>query len=125
MSHAGRGLVGRPYVPRLKISHRLFAASLASLNIPERLGGNENRFGCPLVDLAPDGFMKTSSYIWMFALVMLGNVFPREPIGQIVHLNFPRNLGHQVIASPEAAHNVRTSFASLTSECAIGGSRCS
>ena len=46
----------------------------------------------------------------MFALLMLRNVFPSEPIGQIVQLNFPRNLGH--------------SFASLTSECAIDDPNC-
>jgi hypothetical protein len=73
----------------------LFAASLASLNIPERLGGNENTFGCPLTDLAPDGIMKTPSHIWMLALLMLGNVFPSESIGRIVRLNLPRNPAHR------------------------------
>ncbi|MGB9018731.1 MAG: hypothetical protein WCC77_13920, partial [Pseudolabrys sp.] len=68
---------------------------LAFLNFPERLGGNENWFGCPLIDPTLDGIMKTSSYIWIFALLMLGNVFPSESIGQIVRLNFPRNPGHR------------------------------
>ena len=35
--------------------------ALAFFNIPERLGGNENRFGCPLIDLTLDGTIKTSS----------------------------------------------------------------
>jgi hypothetical protein len=68
---------------------------VAFLNIPERLGGNENSVGCPLIDLAPDGFMKTPSNIWLVAPLMLGNVFPSESIGQIVRLNFPRNPGHR------------------------------
>jgi hypothetical protein len=83
---------------------------IAFLNFLERLGGNENGFGCALTDLAPGGIMKTSSYIWMFALLMLGNVSPSEPIGRIVQLNFSRNLGH--------------SFASLTSECGIDDPSC-
>ena len=52
---------------RLEIRHGLFAASLASLNILKRLGGNEKTFGCPLIELAPDGIMKTPSYIWFRA----------------------------------------------------------
>ena len=58
--------------------------SLASLNILKRLGGNENRFGSPLLELAPDGIMKTTSYIRLFALLIFGNVFPSEFKGQIV-----------------------------------------
>src|SRR5262249_13364154 len=44
------------------------------INVLKRLGGNENRFGCPLLKLAPDGIVKTPSYIRLFALLMLGNV---------------------------------------------------
>ena len=61
---------------RLKISHACSRHRLAFLNIPERLGGNENSVGCPLIDLAPDEFMKTPSNIWLLAPLMLGNVFP-------------------------------------------------
>jgi hypothetical protein len=39
--------------------------------------------------------MKTPSYIWLLALLMLGNVLPSESIGRIVQLNFPRNPGQQ------------------------------
>ena len=55
--------------------------SLASFNILKRLGGNENRFRCPLVELPPDGMMKTLSHIRLHALPILGNVFPSELIG--------------------------------------------
>jgi hypothetical protein len=66
---------------RLEIRHGLFAASLASLNILKRLGGNEKTFGRPLIELAPDGIMKTPSYIWLLALLMLGNVWPSQSKG--------------------------------------------
>jgi hypothetical protein len=52
----------------------------ASLNILKRLGGDENSFGCSFVELAFDGVMNTSSYIWLTPLI-LGNVFPDESIG--------------------------------------------
>src|SRR5262249_5391017 len=53
------------------------------INVLKRLGGNENRFGCPLLKLAPDGIVKTPSYIRLFALLMLGNVLPSEIKGRI------------------------------------------
>jgi hypothetical protein len=84
----------RIHPPRREIRHRPLAASLASLNILKRLGGNENTFGCPLIEVAPDGIMKTPSYIWLLALLMLGNVLPSESIGRIVRLDLSRNPGH-------------------------------
>ena len=93
MALMGRGTVAAPsdrrrerhhfaaHPRRLKIRHGLLATSLASLNILKRLGGNENRFGCPLLELAPDGIMETPSYIRLLALLILGNVFPSELIG--------------------------------------------
>ena len=68
--------------------------ALASLNILKRLGGSEKTFSCPLRELAPDGIMKTLSYIWLLALLMLGNVLPSESIGRIVRLNLLRNPRH-------------------------------
>jgi hypothetical protein len=58
------------------------------------LGGNEKTFSCPLRELAPDEIMKTLSYIWLLALLMLGNVLPSESIGRIVRLNLLRNPRH-------------------------------
>jgi hypothetical protein len=46
--------------------------------ILKRLGGNEKRFVCPLLKLAPDGVIETPSYIRVRALLILGNVFPSE-----------------------------------------------
>jgi hypothetical protein len=52
---------------------------LASLvNILKRFGGNEDRFGSALFELALYGIMETPSYIWPLALLFLGNVFPSE-----------------------------------------------
>ncbi len=54
---------------------------LACLNILKRLGSNKNSFGSPLLELAPDGIIEMPSYIWLVALLILGNVFPSEFIG--------------------------------------------
>jgi hypothetical protein len=70
-----------------------------SLNVLKRLGGNENSFRCPLLDLALDGIMKTPSYIRLLALLIFGNVFPSELIGKIEQLNLLRNPGHRPYAS--------------------------
>jgi hypothetical protein len=81
---SGASAIIRRPTPRLEIRHRLLATSLASLNILKRLGGNENSFGSPLLDLASDGIMETPSYIRLLALLIFGNVFPSEFKGQIV-----------------------------------------
>jgi hypothetical protein len=52
-----------------------------TLKVLKRLGGNKKSFGCPLLELTPDGIMKTLSYIRLLALLILGNVFPSESIG--------------------------------------------
>jgi hypothetical protein len=66
----------------------------------ERLfAGNENRFGSPFLKLAPNGIMKTLSYVRLLALLIFGNVFPSELIGQIEQLNLLRNPDHRPYAS--------------------------
>ena len=58
MSHAGRGLVGWSYVPRLKISHRLFAAHcVAAIIDPGRLLPRRSRPPVADVDLQPIAVM--------------------------------------------------------------------
>ena len=44
----------------------------------KRLGGDEERIGCSVLQLASNGIVKTSSYIRPLALLTLGNVLPSE-----------------------------------------------
>jgi hypothetical protein len=43
------------------------------LDIPKRRGGNEKRFGCPLLNFAPNRIMQTRRYIRLLAPTKLGN----------------------------------------------------
>jgi hypothetical protein len=60
----------------------------------KRFRGDKERLGCSVLQQASNGIVKTSSYIRLLALLMLGNVFPRESVGRIVRLNLPRDPGH-------------------------------
>ena len=50
----------------------------------KRLGGDEERIGCSILQLASNGIVKKSSYIRPLALLTLGNVLPSEAKGRIV-----------------------------------------
>ena len=50
----------------------------------KRLGGDEERIGCSVLQLASNGIVKKSSYIRPLALLTLGNVLPSEAKGRIV-----------------------------------------
>ena len=54
------------------------------LDIPKRLGSNEKRFGCSLLNLTPNRIMQTRRYIRLLALPKLGDVLPSETIGRVV-----------------------------------------
>jgi hypothetical protein len=49
-----------------------------SLDILKRLGGDENRFGSSLLELAPDGIMEKPGHVRLLTFLILGNVFPSE-----------------------------------------------
>jgi hypothetical protein len=54
------------------------------LDTPQRLGSNEKRFGCSLLNLPPNRIMQTRRYIRLLALLKLGDVLPSETIGRVV-----------------------------------------
>src|SRR5262249_22453108 len=60
------------------------------LDIPERLRGNEKRFGSPCLNLTPDRSMKMQSYVRLLKHLKCCNLLQSEAISHAVQLNTSR-----------------------------------
>src|SRR5262245_38774650 len=64
-----------------RFTTRLVPGFWVELDIPKHVGGNEKRFGCPLLNFTLNRIMQTWRYIRLLALLKLGNVLPGEAVG--------------------------------------------
>src|SRR5215510_173508 len=60
------------------LTPRLIPGFWVKLDIPKHLGGNEKRFGCPLLNFTLNRITQTRRYIRLLAPLKLGNVLPGE-----------------------------------------------
>jgi hypothetical protein len=80
----GRVLLILDFDPGSQRTDPVFPGFWVKLDIPKRLGSNEKRFGCSLLNLTPNRIMQTRRYIRLLALPKLGDVLPSETIGRVV-----------------------------------------
>jgi len=79
------GACGAPHLDLNELGIRsLIPGFWVELDTPKRLGGNQKRLACPVLNFTPNKIMQAPRNVRRLALLNLGYVFPSEATGRIV-----------------------------------------